>query len=67
MKIYTPYIRLKNGTILYAKDKGLHAFCFEVTEEENRRYQERIKKIKESKQQKESEMINQEEDDSSQQ
>ncbi len=30
MKIYRPYITLKNGMRIYAKDYGLRAFCFEV-------------------------------------
>lgn len=26
--VFTPYIRLKNGKILYAKDVGKKVFCF---------------------------------------
>ncbi len=29
MKIFSPYITLKDGTRIYAKDYGKRAFCFE--------------------------------------
>lgn len=51
MLICTPYITLRNGKILYAHEKGLEAFCFEVTPEQHKKYLE--KKEKESKKAKE--------------
>jgi len=44
MMICTSYITLKNGRRMYASEKGLEAFCFEVTEEQHRKYKEKKKK-----------------------
>lgn len=44
MIICRPYITLRNGKRLYAHQKGLDAFCFEVTPEQHKKYLE--KKIK---------------------
>lgn len=41
MKICRPYITLRNGQRLYAYQKGLKAFCFEVTSEQQKNYQEK--------------------------
>lgn len=38
MLICTPFITLRNGRKLYAHEKGLEAFCFEVTEEQQEKY-----------------------------
>lgn len=38
IKICRPYIRLQDGKTIYARDYGLKAFCFEVTEEEHAAY-----------------------------
>ena len=36
MMICRTWITLKDGTRLYARDRGLRAFCFEVNEEKPR-------------------------------
>ncbi|MFF2482944.1 hypothetical protein [Paenibacillus sp. NPDC058071] len=41
MLVCTPYITLKNGQRLYASQKGKEAFCFEVSEEQQKKYQEK--------------------------
>ncbi|MDH6351951.1 hypothetical protein M2298_003935 [Brevibacillus sp. 1238] len=41
MLICTPYITLRNGHRLYAHEKGLEAFCFEVTPEQQKKYEEK--------------------------
>lgn len=38
MMICTPFITLRNGKRLYAHEKGLEAFCFEVTPEQHEKY-----------------------------
>lgn len=47
MIICRPFITLKNGKRLYAHEKGLEAFCFEVTPEQHKEYLERKSKEKE--------------------
>lgn len=49
MLICTPYITLRNGRKLHASEKGLEAFCFEVTEEQYREYIKRKEKEKKKK------------------
>lgn len=46
MLVCTRYITLRNGHRLYAHEKGLEAFCFEVTEEQQKKYKERKQKEK---------------------
>lgn len=46
MMICTPYITLRNGKRLFAHEKGLEAFCFEVTPEQNKKYMEKKAKEK---------------------
>ncbi|KFN12227.1 MAG: hypothetical protein E7L01_02175 [Paenibacillus macerans] len=41
MLVCTPYITLKNGQKLYAHEKGLEVFCFEVSEEQHKKYLEK--------------------------
>lgn len=41
MQVCTPYITLRNGRVLHAHEVGKQAFCFEVTEEENKAYLEK--------------------------
>lgn len=41
MLVCTPYITLKNGQRLYASQKGKEAFCFEVSEEQQKKYLEK--------------------------
>jgi hypothetical protein len=48
VRICRPYITRKDGVRVYAKDLGLKAICWEVTEEENRAYWEK-RKAKEAK------------------
>lgn len=43
MKIYSSFIT-RNGKRIYASQYGLKAFCFEVSEEENKTYQARKNK-----------------------
>lgn len=38
MLICTPFITLRNGKRLFAHEKGLEAFCFEVTPEKHQEY-----------------------------
>lgn len=40
MRICRPYIT-RNGVKIYAKDQGLKAFCWEVTEEQHQAYLEK--------------------------
>lgn len=49
MKICRPFIT-KNGVRIYAKDRGMKAFCWEVTEEEHQAYLEKKAKEKAKKQ-----------------
>lgn len=44
MKICTPFITLRNGRRLFAHEKGLKAFCFEVTPEQHKDYLEKKEK-----------------------
>jgi len=44
MLVCTPYITLRNGKRMYAHEKGIEAFCFEVTEEEHKKYIEKKQK-----------------------
>lgn len=44
MLICTPYITLRNGKRLFAHEKGLEAFCFEVTPEKHKEYLEKKQK-----------------------
>lgn len=44
MLICTPYITLRNGKRLFAHEKGLEAFCFEVTPEKHQEYLEKKQK-----------------------
>jgi hypothetical protein len=44
MLVYTSFITLRNGKRLFAFEKGLEAFCFEVTEEQQKKYE--VKKAK---------------------
>jgi hypothetical protein len=46
MKICRPWITVK-GVKIYAKDRGLQAFCWEVTPEEHQDYLDKKKKEKE--------------------
>ncbi|MDQ1236710.1 hypothetical protein QE450_004208 [Paenibacillus sp. SORGH_AS306] len=46
MMICTPYITLKNGKVLHASTVGKKAFCFEVSEEKQKEYQEKKKNRK---------------------
>lgn len=41
MLVCTPYITLRNGKRLFAHEKGLEAFCFEVTPEQHQEYLEK--------------------------
>jgi hypothetical protein len=41
MLVCTPFITLRNGRKLFAYEKGLEAFCFEVTEEQHKKYTEK--------------------------
>lgn len=41
MLICTQYITLRNGKRLFAHEKGLEAFCFEVTPEKHKEYLEK--------------------------
>jgi hypothetical protein len=43
MLICRPFITLKNGKIIYAAQKGLEAFCFEVSDEKHKEYVKRKK------------------------
>lgn len=45
MKICRPWITVK-GVRIYAKDRGMKAFCWEVTEEEHKAYLENKEKEK---------------------
>lgn len=45
MKICRPFIT-RNGVRVYAKDRGLKAFCWEVTEEQHQAYLEKKAKEK---------------------
>lgn len=38
MMICRPFITLRNGKRLFAHEKGLEAFCFEVTPEKHEEY-----------------------------
>jgi hypothetical protein len=38
MLVCTPFITLRNGRRLLASEVGKEAFCFEVTEEEHKKY-----------------------------
>lgn len=49
MLICRPFITLKNGKRLYAYEKGLEAFCFEVTPEQHKKYLEKKEKDKNKK------------------
>lgn len=49
MLICTPYITLRNGKRLFAHEKGLEAFCFEVTPEQQQKYLEKKAKKKSNK------------------
>ncbi|MEK3935906.1 hypothetical protein MKY41_11315 [Sporosarcina sp. FSL W7-1349] len=49
MMICTPYITLRNGKRLFAHEKGLEAFCFEVTPEQHKKYMEKKAKEEEKK------------------
>lgn len=44
MLVCTPYITLRNGHRLYAHEKGLEAFCFEVSPEQQKKYEEKKQK-----------------------
>lgn len=44
MLVCTPFITLRNGRKLFAYEKGLEAFCFEVTEEQHKKYTEKKQK-----------------------
>lgn len=46
MMICTPYITLRNGKRLFAHEKGLEAFCFEVTPEQHEKYMKKKEKEK---------------------
>ncbi len=46
MKIYSKTITLRNGKVLHAHEKGLEAFCFEVTPEQHKEYMEKKRKKK---------------------
>ncbi|MEE4566808.1 hypothetical protein V2U94_04125 [Paenibacillus polymyxa] len=46
MLVCTPFITLRNGKRLYAHEKGLEAFCFDVSEEKHKEYMERKGKNK---------------------
>lgn len=46
MLICRPFITLRNGKRLYAHQKGLEAFCFEVTPEQHKDYLEKRAKEK---------------------
>lgn len=50
MRICRPWITV-NGVRIYAKDKGLKAFCWEVTPEQHEAYLAKKKKEKEKEQQ----------------
>jgi hypothetical protein len=45
MKICRPWITV-NGVIIYAKDRGLKAFCWDLTENEHKDYMEKKQKNK---------------------
>ncbi len=55
MLVCTPYITLRNGQRLYASQKGLEAFCFEVTEEQHQKYTNNKKQQTESTDKKQTE------------
>jgi len=57
MMICRPFIT-KNGVRIYAKDVGKKAFCWEVTEEENKAYHEKKAKEKAKKQSEDKEKKN---------
>lgn len=44
MLVCTPFITLRNGKRLFAFEKGKEAFCFEVTEEQHKKYQDKKNK-----------------------
>lgn len=44
MLVCTPYITLRNGRKLFAHEVGKEAFCFEVTEEQHKKYIEKKNK-----------------------
>ncbi|GIO33277.1 hypothetical protein J2TS6_44180 [Paenibacillus albilobatus] len=46
MKICRPFITRKDGTRVTAKELGLKAICFEVTEEQHQAYLEKKKRKK---------------------
>lgn len=46
MLICRPFITLRNGRRLFAHEKGLEAFCFEVTPEQHQEYLEKKEKKK---------------------
>lgn len=48
MLICRPWITVK-GVRIYAKDRGLKAFCWEVSEEEHQEYLEKQKEKKKKK------------------
>jgi hypothetical protein len=48
MMICRPWITVK-GERIFAKDRGLKAFCWEVTEEEHQAYLEKKKEEKKKK------------------
>lgn len=52
MMICRPFITLRNGKRLYAHEKGLEAFCFEVTPEQHKAYLEKKEKEKQKQNQK---------------
>lgn len=43
MTIYTPYIT-RNGRRVYASEYGLKVFCFDVSDEQHKRYLEKKKR-----------------------
>jgi hypothetical protein len=49
MLICRPFITLRNGKIIYAHQKGLDAFCFEVSDEKHSDYLKRKKQEAEDK------------------
>ncbi|WP_431811377.1 hypothetical protein [Lysinibacillus sp. FW12] len=55
MLICTPYITLRNGKRLFAHEKGLEAFCFEVTPEKHKEYLEKKQKKQNKKKDKKEE------------